>query len=175
MTEADEVDELIKRLTNTPHYARKRPDIGWRDPSPMQRDLAEWLAEITGLPIDVKSVQAVTMLHHVYRTSPRSRLARAELLASRDNSKIIVRPVGPRSFVVRGTLDVDLARRDLGFYLADDPSFVDAAFDVERVGRFRWSPCRPNFCTGRHRMHLDPVDGTGSGTFDGVYLKESCA
>lgn len=86
-------------------------------------------------------------------------------------------------YVVRGTMDVDMARAAVVAYRrADDahseeyePEYAENVPPVNRVGWFRWNPCNPAGCWngGGHVGHLDYVDGAGRGRWIGVYFAHS--
>lgn len=89
--------------------------------------------------------------------------------------------------VVRGTLDVTVAREALKEWAAEDvksiysdlcvppaeiPAWAEAA-EVSRVGLFRWNPCHPRNCygSGDHIGHLGYVDAPGRGVWQGVLFR----
>jgi hypothetical protein len=87
-------------------------------------------------------------------------------------------PIDDGGPVVRGTLDVDVARAAVLKHLVDGgqihPDDVDG-YDlvVSRAGMFRWNPCRENNCWdgGGHCGHIAYVDAPGPGVWPGVLFK----
>lgn len=76
-------------------------------------------------------------------------------------------------YLVRGTTDIETARRAVAFFLHRDDDLEDIEIDdwfARHSGEVGWYRTNPCICGEEHRFDMDKVDGPGRGNFQGVYF-----